>query len=221
VTKTTPIAAPRFCRRPEARPEELLEAAIEAFGESGFRATTLEEVARRAGVSKGTVYLYFSSKEDLFRAMVEKKVVPLVEACEASVRDHDGSAATVLEQMLRRFWDAITRPDMLRLARIIQAEITHFPELRKLYFEQVVQRQRRLLRSIAERGVASGEFRPEAVKLVPMMVPSLIVHLNQYRFLFGDLDSGLPGSDTCRDLVLSLVLDGIRTPPRAPRGKKG
>jgi AcrR family transcriptional regulator len=214
------VHTPRFCRRPEARAEELLEAAIEVFGEFGFRAATLEQVARRAGVSKGTVYLYFTSKEDLFRAMVEKKVIPLIEACEASVRDHAGDSSALLTQMIHRLWEAISRPDMIRLARIIQSELTHFPELKRLYFEQVIQRQRRLLRSIAERGVAAGEFRSEAVQLVPMMVPSLVVHLNQYRFLFGDLDEGLPPSEASRDLVLSLVLDGVRT-PRAPRGKKG
>lgn len=216
-----PTPAPRFCRRPEARPEELVEAAIEVFGEHGFRAATLEEVARRAGVSKGTVYLYFTSKEDLFRAMVEKKIVPLIEAGEASVRDHVGSSADLLHQFIHRLWEAISRPDMVRLARVVQSELNHFPELRRLYFERVIQRQRRLLRSIAERGVAAGEFRPEAVVVVPMMVPSLILQLNQYRFLFGDLDQGLPTSDTVRELVLSLVLNGIRTPPRAPRGKKG
>jgi hypothetical protein len=110
---------------------------------------------------------------------------------------------------------------MVRLARIVQAELNHFPELRRLYFERVIQRQRRLLRSIAERGVAAGEFRAEAVTVVPMIVPSLILQLNQYRFLFGDLDHGLPTTDAARELVLALVLDGIRTPPRAARGKKG
>lgn len=209
----------RFSRRPEARAEELVEAAIEVFGELGFRTATLEQVARRAGVSKGTVYLYFTSKEDLFRAMVERKVIPLIEAGEASLRDHAGSAAELLDQMLRRFWEALSRPDMLRLTRIIKSELNHFPELQRLYFEQVVQRHRRLLQVVAERGVADGEFRPEAVRLVPMMVPALVVQLNQYRFQFGDLDDSLPSIDAERDLVLSLVLDGIRT-PRASRGKK-
>jgi AcrR family transcriptional regulator len=223
LSKTVPIApaAPRFCRRPEARAEELVEAAIEVFGEHGFRAATLEEVARRAGVSKGTVYLYFTSKEDLFRAMVEKKIIPLIEAGEASARDHTGASAELLDQMIRRLWEAMSRPDMVRLARVVQAELNHFPELRRLYFERVIQRQRRLLRSIAERGVAAGEFRPEAVTVVPMIVPSLILQLNQYRFLFGDLDQSLPTSDAARELVLALVLDGIRLPPRAARGKKG
>ena len=221
MSKATPHPAPRFCRRPEERPEELIEAAIEVFGEHGFRAATLEAVAGRAGVSKGTVYLYFTSKEDLFRAMVERKIVPLIEAGEASARDYVGSSADLLREMLCRLWEAISRPDMVRLARVIQSELNHFPELRQLYFEQVIQRQRRLLRSIGERGVASGEFRPEAVTSIPMMVPSLMLQLNQYRFLFGDLDRGLPTPDTARELVLSLVLDGIRTPLRAPRGKKG
>lgn len=205
--------SPRFTRRPEARPEELIEAATSLFGENGFRATTLAAVAKRAGVSKGTVYLYFTSKEDLFRAMVDTKILPLIEAGEASAREHVGTAAALLEQSIRRIWCAVSQPDMVRMVRAIQAELSHFPELKRRYFEQVIQRQRRLLRVIAERGAASGEFRPEAVTLVPMMVSSLILHLASYRFLYGDLDTTLPPADEVPDLVLTLVLEGIRPLP--------
>jgi AcrR family transcriptional regulator len=151
--------APRFLRRPEARPEELLTAALAVFGERGFRQTTLEEVAARAGVSKGTVYLYFASKDDLFRAVVEQKVVTLLAPMEAMARTHAGSSADLLKKLVHRMWAAMSQQDMLCLSRLVQAELSHFPEVRRFYFENVILRHRRLLHAIAARGVASGEFR--------------------------------------------------------------
>ncbi|HEY3933287.1 MAG TPA: TetR/AcrR family transcriptional regulator [Gemmatimonadales bacterium] len=209
--------SPRFHRRPEARPEELLDAALAVFGERGFRQTTLEEVAARAGVSKGTVYLYFDSKDDLFRGVVNKQIVSLIESAEEMARTHAGSARELLVEMVHRMWDAMSRTDMVCMGRLVQAELTQFPEVRRFYFEHVIQRHRRLLHSIAERGVASGEFRREAVVMVPRMIPSLVMQLNQTRFLFGDLDRSAPTPRAMRDAILGLVFDGICTPGGRPR----
>ena len=210
----------RFRRRPDARPEELLAAALTVFGEQGYRATTLEEVAKRAGVSKGTVYLYFASKDDLFRAMVEKYVIALLELAEARAREHTGSASTLLESMIRTMWSALSQPEMVCLTRLIQAELPQFPEIQRYYWEHVIQRHRRLLRAIVERGIAAGEFREEALTMVPTMVPSLIVHLNHVRALFGGLDPDAPTPDEQVELIVSLVFDGIRQPPASTRIRK-
>ncbi|HEX3927628.1 MAG TPA: TetR/AcrR family transcriptional regulator [Gemmatimonadales bacterium] len=218
--KRSPIrstATPRFSRRPAARPDELIAAALTVFSERGFRQTTLEEVAARAGVSKGTVYLYFESKDDLFRAVVETKVVVLLEEVEAFARSHAGTATELLIHVIHRMWQALSRTDMVCMAHLVQSELGHFPEIRRFYFEQVVQRHRRLLGEIVARGIAAGEFRPEAALIVPRMVPSLVVHLNQSRFLFGDLETRPPASDDVRDAVVALVLEGIRRPQAAPR----
>lgn len=212
--------ARRFRRRPEARPEELLDAALALFGEQGYRATTLEEVARRAGVSKGTVYLYFASKDDLFRAMVEKNVIALLELAEARVREHTGTARALLEAFIRGMWTALSQPEMVCLTRLVQSELPQFPEIQRYYWDHVIQRHRRLLRAIVERGIASGEFRPEALAIVPTMVPSLIVHLNHVRALFGPLDPDAPTPDTQVASILSLVFDGIRARPTSPRTRK-
>ena len=177
----------------------------------------MDEVAQRAGVSKGTVYLYFKSKDDLFQAMVEKQVVTLLESAEAMARDHAGSATELLTKVIHRMWEALSRNNMVCLTRLVQAELTQFPEVQRFYFEHVIQRHRRLLRSIAERGIASGEFRREAVTMIPLMVPSLVVQLNQTRFLFGGLDTNAPAPDVVRDLVVSFVLDGVQARPVASR----
>lgn len=215
-----PAPVGRFRRRPEARPEELLEAALTVFGEQGYRATTLEEVAKRAGVSKGTIYLYFASKDDLFRAMVEKNVVAMIELAETRVREHTGTASALLDSMIRTMWSALSRSEMVCLTRLVQSELPQFPEIQRYYWEHVIQRHRRLLRTIVERGIASGEFRPETLAIVPTMVPSLMVHLNHVRALFGGLDPDAPTPEAQVESILSLVFEGIRQRPTASRRKQ-
>src|SRR5262252_8704646 len=98
---------PRWERRKDARPAELLAAALDLFVERGYAATRLDDVARRAGVSKGTVYLYFSSKEELFKAVVREGLVPLLERGEKMVAEHRGSIATLIDQLVRGWWEAV------------------------------------------------------------------------------------------------------------------
>lgn len=207
-TKAQPTK--RFLRRPEARPEELLDAALTVFGQRGYRATTLEQVARHAGVSKGTVYLYFASKDALFRAMVERNVIAMIEVAETRARQHTGTATALLESMVREMWTALSQSRIVCLTRLVQSELPHFPEIQRYYWENVIQRHRRLLRTIVERGIASGEFRPEARAIVPTMLPSLMVHLNHVRALFGGLDPDGPTPESQVESILSLMFDGIR-----------
>jgi AcrR family transcriptional regulator len=101
------MPAPRWTRRKEARPAELLAAALELFVERGYAATRLEDVARRAGVSKGTVYLYFPGKEDLFKAVVREGLVPLLERGEKVVAEHEGSAVDLIRELVRGWWEGI------------------------------------------------------------------------------------------------------------------
>lgn len=217
---TASAATPRFLRRPAARPDELLAAALAVFGERGFRQTTLEEVAARAGVSKGTVYLYFASKDDLFRAVVEHNVTAMLEPVEAMARAHAGSASELLTNVVHRMWSALSQKDVVCLSRLVQAELTQFPEVRRFFFENVIQRHRRLLHDIATRGVASGEFRREASTIIPRMLPPLVMQLHQNRFLYGDLDTTAPAPEKLRDAMLLMVLEGVRQPrARATRAR--
>src|ERR1700674_4704610 len=99
--------APRWERRKDARPAELLAAAVELFVERGYAATRLDDVARQAGVSKGTVYLYFASKEELFKAVVREGLVPLLERGEKMVAEHHGSAAELIRNLVHGWWESI------------------------------------------------------------------------------------------------------------------
>ena len=202
-------AVTRSRRRPAERPDELLTAALTVFAERGFRAASLDDVAQRAGVSKGTVYLYFASKDALFRAVVERKIVVLLEEGEALLASHEGSATDLLRQVIHRMQTAMHRSDMVRLARLAHAEMTQFPEVRAFWWEHVILRNRRLLGSIVERGIAAGEFHESARIVIPRAIPSMLLHQGQIRFLFGDLDPDAPAPDLMVDLTLDALFDGL------------
>jgi len=197
-------------RRPAHRPEELITAALAVFGERGFHAASIEDVAARAGVSKGTVYLYFASKDDLFRAVVERRIVVLLEEGEALLAAHEDSASDLLRLVVHRMMEALHREDMIRLARLAHAAMPQFPEVRDFWWEHVVLRNRRLLGSIVERGIAQGEFNPTARLVIPRAIPSLLLHQGQTRSLFQDLDHDAPPAREIIDLTLDALLDGLR-----------
>ena len=164
---TSSNAAPRWQRRPEARPEEILDAALEVFGERGFAQAKLEDVARLAGVSKGTLYLYFDSKETLFREMVHAKAVAAVRAGEAFAEAFHGSNRDLLVELLRRdvrhHAAAAAQPD--QQAGAVRAPA--LPELARFYVQEVILPARRLVERILEQGIAAGEFRPTAHGFAP------------------------------------------------------
>ena len=108
----------RWRRRKEARPAEILDAALAVFAEKGFAAARLEQVAKAAGVSKGTLYLYFDSKEALFEAVVRSAIVPLIADAEALLRDHRGSAAELLGALYRRFASVMAVRNITGISRV-------------------------------------------------------------------------------------------------------
>lgn len=204
---------PRWRRRPDARPEEILDAAHAAFSEHGYAQTRLEEVARRAGVSKGTLYLYFDSKETLFREMVRARLVPIVQAGEEMVRNHTGSARELLVALVRRLWQSVRSEDMARMARLVQSELGHFPELARFYFDEVILRSRQLLVQALQRGIAAGEFREINVRFLARTIPLTLVQFAQHRCFFSAYDPDTPTDEEVVEGILDLILNGIL--PRA------
>lgn len=210
---------PRWKRRPEARPEEILAAALEVFGEQGFAGTRCDEVARRAGVSKGTLYLYFDSKESLFREMARAKVEGLIASAEEFVRTWEGSTEALFVALMERYWEAVNRPQHLRLSRVVHAELGNFPELARFYYQTVILRGRRLIESVIQRGVTSGEFRAVDVVAFARMVQTLCVQLAQHRHLFGRYDPSPTSLDELlhgmTDLHLRSLISSAAPAPKA------
>jgi AcrR family transcriptional regulator len=204
-----PASTPRWQRRPEARAEEILDAALEVFGRSGFDRAKIEDVARLAGVSKGTVYLYFDSKEALFREMVRAKVVACLTEGEALLRSHEGSARALLVELIRGTYRRMRREEMMRIARMVQGELPHFPELARFYFEEVILRARRLVQQVLERGTASGEFRPSLNGFAARGLSSLLVHTAQVQCFFHPYDPQALTDEQAVEGLIDMYLHGV------------
>ena len=212
------VPRPRWQRRPAARPEEILDAAFTVFAEEGFARTKLDDVARRAGVSKGTLYLYFDSKETLFREMVRAKIIPCVVQGEEFVRTFEGSSRDLLVAVIRRMWTTVRSPEVARIGRLLQFELGSFPELGRFYFDEVIARPRRLFLAAIARGVASGEFRRVPHHFATRAVSSLLVHSAQQQCFFSSLDPAPLTDEQVLGGVIDIVLNGVLVHP-APRSR--
>lgn len=178
------MAKPRFQRRKEDRPAEITEAAMGAFAEKGFAATKVEDVAKRAGVSKGLLYLYFKTKEDLFKAVIRNFISPKIDALTDMVEDTDLSAEEFLRGPFLQFAKSVPDSPARILMRLLVAEGPKHPDLVDWYWENVVSRGLAALRSIIVRGVRDGEFRPSALDDYPQILVAPIVLSVLWKHLF-------------------------------------
>ena len=169
-------------RRKEARPSELTEAALGLFVEKGFAATRLEEVALRAGVSKGTLYLYFDSKEALFKAVIQEGMMPALIEGEGILARHTGTSFELLEALLRIVWTPIGETGSAGIPKLIVAEARNFPEVARFYYENVIRRGRALVGAALERGMVNGEFRQMDIETTIEVVIAPVLMLLIWRF---------------------------------------
>ena len=202
-------AKPRWQRRKDARPEELVAAALDVFVERGYASTALADVARRAGVTKGTIYLYFENKEALFKAVVRSTIVPVIAQGEALAQSFTGSARELLEQLVREYWQLVGETALAGIPKLMMAEAATFPELTRFYYDEVVARGHRLMAGVIERGIKNGEFRPVDVMLAAKLAMSPLMHAAVVRRAFA---SCMPEGFNVRaylDTHIDLYLHGI------------
>ena len=147
-------------RRKDARPGELLAAALELFVEKGYAATRAEEVAKRAGVSKGTLFLYFSSKEELFKAVVRENIAGRFAEWTLELDTFEGSTGDLLRYCYTVWWERIGNTKTSGITKLMLSEAHHFPEITQFYQREVMRPGQMLIRRILQRGVDRGEFRP-------------------------------------------------------------
>lgn len=217
-TRDADDAAPRWQRRPEDRPTEILDAALLVFGERGFSCTRLEDVARQAGVSKGTVYLYFESKEALFRAMVSNKVGAAVSEVRETIRQHTGTSEALLRLVMERLWRGMRDEGKARLSRLVHSELANFPELARFYFTEVVVPVRELVSEIIARGVKDGEFAPVEARLVARTICLSLVHWAANQRFLSDFDTARFSDVEVFDGVSDLMIRGLKA--GAPGARK-
>lgn len=175
---------PRWERRKDARPQELLAAALDLFVERGFAATRLEDVAKLAGVSKGTLYLYFANKDELFKAVVRENILPTLGAAEETIAKFTGSSADLFRTLILNWWQSIGRTKTSGITKLMMAEATNFPELAHFYHEEVVSRSDAMLTRVLQRGIDSGEFRArnDIHTIRAMVAPVLMLMIWQHSF---------------------------------------
>ncbi|HEX6705755.1 MAG TPA: TetR/AcrR family transcriptional regulator [Albitalea sp.] len=179
---TAKTASPPRQRRKEARPQELLGAALELFVEKGFAATRSEEVAARAGVAKGTLYLYYPSKEDLLRAVVRENLSALIAEGATIAGSFEGTTQDLLALLMTTWWERVGNTQASGIFKIIITEMGNFPDFARFYMEEVIEPGHDLFSRVLERGIASGELRPvnvlDAVHVLifPMLMMCLHKH---------------------------------------------
>ncbi len=175
---------PRFRRRKEDRPEEITAAALEAFAERGYAATRVDDVAKRAGVSKGLLYLYFKTKEDLFKAVIRSFVVPRIDALRAIIDSSELSSEEFLRGPFLDFAKALPGSPIGILVRLMISEGPKHPDLLQFYWDNVISRGLGAINELLERGVASGEFRRSVVNDFPHLFAMPVLFSVIFRLLF-------------------------------------
>ena len=202
-------------RRKEARPPEIVRAALEEFAEKGFAAAKLDDVARRARISKGTIYLYFADKEALFDAVVRETLSPVLDRVESLGQNPPGRVEDLLCHLIATVYREVVATERRQIIRMMVAESGRFPHLAEFYHREMVSRGKALLRAVVAHGVATGEFRegPAARHPEVLLGPAIMAAL--WKMLFDRLDPlDLDGFMAAH---LDVVLNGLKNPD-APRG---
>lgn len=175
-------AAPLRQRRKLARPQELLDAALDLFVEKGFAATRSEEVAARAGASKGTLYLYYPSKEELLKEVIRHNVVNQIAEGFEIIRGFEGTSSELLAMIIRLWWERVGETRASGILKLMMSEVRNFPEIAQFYVDEVTQPCDRMLGAVVQRGIDRGEFRQVAIEDVvhALIAPLLFLVMNKH-----------------------------------------
>ena len=178
-------ARPPRQRLKDIRPQQLLDAALSLFVEKGFAATRSEEVATLAGVSKGTLYLYYPSKEELFKAVVRQNMSQLISEGGAIAAGFEGRTSDLLTMLFDIWWDRVADSQAGGLHKIVLSEVRNFPELAQFYTDEVILPAHRLVQGVIQRGIDRSEFRSVDTAAVAHAVFAPMIFLMLHKHSFG------------------------------------
>ena len=198
---------PRFKRRKEDRPAEITEAALSVFSEKGYDAARVDDVAQRAGVSKGLLYLYFKTKEELFKAVIKSFITPKIKDLQSQIESSDRSAEEFLRGPFLEFAKQVPRSPVKILVRLMVAEGSKHPDLVAYYWENVAKSGIALLTEVFAKGVRDGHFRQSALNAFPHLLVSPVLFSVVWSIVFSkqqQLDI-----DTMLEQHLNLILNSI------------
>lgn len=204
----------RRLRRKDARPAELLDAALALFVEKGFAATRVEEVAARAGVSKGTLFLYFPSKEELFKAVVRENIAGRFAEWNQELEQFEGSNAELVRYCMHSWWERIGMTPASGITKLVMSEAGMFPEIAAFYQQEVIEPGHDLLRRVLLRGMDSGEFRQLQVDYAVYSLIAPMIFLLMWKHSLACCPASQP-IDPLRfiESQLNLLLGGMLAAP--------
>ncbi|MCD7111809.1 TetR/AcrR family transcriptional regulator [Rhizobium sp. DKSPLA3] len=200
---------PKWSRRKDARPAEIVDAAMDVFVEHGFAGTKLTEVAKRAGVAKGTLYLYFETKEDLFRATARQALSANLQAVEQASAAFDGSVAELVPVLLKRAAGRLGDGRIPGIVRMVLAESRAFPDLARIWHDEVVARMLGLLTGLIAAAQAKGEIRAGDPKLYAMSIVAPMIMGLLFHEVFGSESDQAPDLDALAAQHSQAILNGI------------
>jgi len=203
---------PKFRRRAEARPDEVLDAALELFIERGFAATRVEDIAAQAGLSKGAVYLYFPSKEAILEGLVKRAVLPVANSALGVIQNYAGDPRPVIATALKLVAGRLSDPKLIAIPRLLIREMINFPELAEMYRREVIDRVVPAIETLVRNGMRDGYFRaldPEMT--LRSIVGPIIAHM-LIAELFGIRPQGGLEIDRLVDNHLAILFDGLSAP---------
>ena len=198
----------RWRRRKDARPDEILDAALDLFTEKGFSATRMIDVARKAGISKGTLYLYFENKEAIFRAVVHEMISPRLDEFEEMIKLHKGPSDVLLRQMIKGWWQSVGETRLSAIPKLIISEAGNFPELAEFFVNKVVKRGRKVFTDVVSRGITSGEFNVYEPKAVSRLIVAPLVQLTIWMHSLKAFDEKMNDEDFL-ELHTEFILKGL------------
>lgn len=208
---------PRRARRKEARPGELLDAALDLFVEKGFAATRVEEVAARAGVSKGTLFLYFPSKEELFKAVVRETIAGRFTEWNNEIESFEGDTASLVRDLMHTWWERIGQTQAAGITKLVMSEANLFPEIATFYQHEVITPGHQLIRRVLQRGMARGEFRRMDLDHAVYSLIAPMIFLIMWKYSLAPCCSSNESIDPLRfiDSQATLLLEGMLQRPAA------
>ena len=203
----------KFRRRADARPDEMLDAALALFLDRGFAATRVEDIAARAGVSKGTVYLYFPSKEALLEGLVRRAILPAATSALSSLAQFEGHPRTIIATVTKGLGRQFSDPRTLAIPKLVLREVLGFPHLAEMYRVEVIDKILPVLAEVIRRGIQQGYLRAVDPELtVRSLIGPLMLHILLAE-VFGIMPEGGLDFERLIDNHLTILFDGLSAPP--------
>jgi AcrR family transcriptional regulator len=205
---------PKWNRRKDDRPAEIISAAIDVFAEKGFAAAKLDDVAKRAGIAKGTLYRYFETKDEMFRAVVREALAANLQAVEQASLVFEGTLGEFVPMLLSRAADRLGDPRFPGIARMVFTESRTFPDLASVWHDELVTRMLALIEGVISKAQARGEVRPGDPKLYAFSILGPIVTAVLFHEVFGGSRSSSPDLQQLATQHSATVLRGMLISPQ-------